>query len=343
MKKLSALILTVILVVSAMLTACSAPAAPAAPSNSPTAQQPNDNANQPAPADNSDKQLVVGFSQMENNSPWRIAETQSIKDEAEKRGVKLVYTDAQSQTSKQISDVEDMIAQKVDYILLAPREFEGLAPALEAAKEAGIPVILIDRAAAGVAGEDYVTLIASDFVDEGKRVAEWVAEKTGGKANIVELTGTAGSSVAIDRANGFLEGIKAYPDMKIIASQTGDFARAKGQSVMENIIQAKGDEITAVYAHNDEMAIGAIQALKAAGREPGKDVVIASIDGEKDALKAIIAGELGVSVECNPKFGPIAFDTIAKLEKGEKVDTFIKNEDRLFDATNASQFVDEAY
>ncbi len=342
MKKLFGLLLTVILAVSVMLSACSAPANSPAPSNSPTAQEPNDNNNQ-APQDNSGKQLVVGFSQMENNSPWRIAETQSIKDEADKRGIKLVYTDAQSQTSKQISDVEDMIAQQVDYILLAPREFEGLAPALEAAKEAGIPVILIDRAAAGVAGEDYVTLIASDFVDEGKRVAEWVAEKSGGKANIVELTGTAGSSVAIDRANGFLEGIKDYPDMKIIASQTGDFARAKGQSVMENIIQAKGDEITAVYAHNDEMAIGAIQALKAAGREPGKDVIIASIDGEKDALKAIIAGELGVSVECNPKFGPIAFDTIEKLEKGEKVDTFIKNEDRLFDSTNASQFVDEAY
>jgi galactofuranose transport system substrate-binding protein len=297
----------------------------------------------PAPAAEAPKKLKVGFSQMENNGPWRIAETNSIKEEAAKRGIELVYTDAQGQTAKQVSDVEDMIAQKVDYILLAPREFEGLAPALQSAKAAGIPVILIDRAAAGEAGVDYVTLIASDFILEGKMAGEWLAKTTNGKANIVELTGTTGSSVAKDRADGFLEAIKAYPDMKIIASQTGDFARANGQKVMENIIQAKGKEITAVYAHNDEMAIGAMQALKAAGMVPGKDVTLISIDGQKDALKAIIAGELGASVECNPKFGPSAFDVIEKLEKGEKVPTMIVNPDRFYDKNNAAEFVDQAY
>lgn len=290
-----------------------------------------------------EKKLKVGFSQMENNGPWRIAETNSIKDEAKKRGIELVYTDAQSQTAKQVSDVEDMIAQKVDYILLAPREFEGLAPALQSAKKAGIPVILIDRAAAGKAGEDYVTLIASDFVLEGKQAGEWLAKKMNGKANIVELTGTTGSSVAKDRSDGFKEAIKASADMKIIASQTGDFARANGQKVMENIIQAKGKSINAVYAHNDEMAIGAIQALKAAGMTPGKDVVLISIDGEKDALKAIIAGELGASVECNPRFGPSAFDVVAKLIKGEKVPEKIVNPDQFFDNANAAANVDAAY
>lgn len=287
--------------------------------------------------------LVVGFSQMENNNPWRIAETNSIKDEAKKRGIELISTDAQGQTSKQVSDVEDMIARKVRAIFLAPREFEGLAPALQAAKKAKIPVFLIDREAAGKAGEDYVAFLGSNFVEQGKRAAEWLVKQTGGKAGIVELTGTAGSSVARDRADGFRAGIKDQPGMSIIASQTGDFSRAAGQKVMENIIQSKGAEITAVYAHNDEMALGAIQALKAAGRKPGQDVTIVSVDGERAALEAIEAGELGATVESNPRFGTLAFDTLEKYLKGEKIPEKIILEDRFFDKTNARQFMAEAY
>lgn len=289
--------------------------------------------------------LVVGFSQMENNNPWRIAETNSMKDEAQKRAdrFELVQTDAQGQTSKQVSDVEDLIARKVDAIFLAPREFEGLAPALQAAKAAKIPVFLIDREAAGKAGEDYVAFLGSNFVEQGKRAAEWLAKQTNGKAGIVELTGTAGSSVARDRSAGFMDEIKKHADMKVIASQTGDFSRAQGQKVMENIIQAKGAEITAVYAHNDEMALGAIQALKAAGRKPGQDVTIISIDGEKAALESIAAGELGATVESNPRFGKLAFETLEKHLKGEKIPTKIILEDRFFDKANAAQFIAEAY
>lgn len=289
--------------------------------------------------------LVVGFSQMENNNPWRIAETNSMKDEAQKRAdrFELVLTDAQGQTSKQVSDVEDLIARKVDAIFLAPREFEGLAPALQAAKAAKIPVFLIDREAAGKAGEDYVAFLGSNFVEQGKRAAEWLAKQTNGKAGIVELTGTAGSSVARDRSAGFMDELKKHPDMKVIASQTGDFSRAQGQKVMENIIQAKGAEITAVYAHNDEMALGAIQALKAAGRKPGQDVTIISIDGEKAALESIAAGELGATVESNPRFGKLAFETLEKHLKGEKIPTKIILEDRFFDKANAAQFIAEAY
>lgn len=289
------------------------------------------------------EKLVVGFSQMENNMPWRIAETNSIRGEAEKRGIELVYTDAQSQTAKQVSDVEDMIAQGVDYILLAPREEEGLAPALAAAKAAGIPVILIDRAAKGEAGVDYVTLIASDFIEEGQRVAEWLVTTHGETGNIVILEGTQGASAATERQKGFLDYMEAYPNMKVLASQTADFTRADGQKVMENFIQAHGSDIDIVYAHNDEMAIGAIQAIKAAGLVPGEDIILASIDGQKEALQAIIAGELAVSVECSPFFGPIAFDVIERLERGETVPTFIKNEDRLFDSTNAADLVDDAF
>jgi ABC-type sugar transport system substrate-binding protein len=288
-------------------------------------------------------QYVVGFSQMESDNPWRLAETKSLKDEAAKRGIQLVVTDAQGQTAKQVSDVEDLIARHVSLILLAPREFEGLAPALQAAKAAKIPVILVDREAAGKPGDDYVTLLASNFVEQGRRAGEWLAAQTNGKANIVELSGTPGASVAADRAKGFRDEIAKHPDMKIIASQTGNFSRATAQGVMQNVAQSLGKQINAVYAHNDEMALGAVQALAAAGLKPGTDVRVVSVDGERAALEAIDRGELGATVESNPRFGPLAFDTIDKLRKGEKLPPKILITDRFFDKANAKQFVGEAY
>jgi galactofuranose transport system substrate-binding protein len=291
-----------------------------------------------------DGEVVIGWSQMENNNPWRIAETKSIREEADKRGFKMVYSDAQSDTAKQISDVEDMVAQGVDYIILAPREFEGLTPALTTAKNADIPVILVDRKVAGEAGKDYVSFLGSNFIEQGQKAADWLIKEMGGKGNIVELTGTSGSSVAIDRQKGFADRLKEKaPDMKVIASQTGDFARATGQKVMENLLQSEGDNIDVVYAHNDEMAIGAINAIKAAGKEPGKDIIIVSVDGTKDALQAIIDGEMGATVESSPFFGPSVFDVIEDLEEGKEVEKEIIIKDRFFDKTNAEEFVKEAY
>ena len=290
-----------------------------------------------------ERAFVVGFSQMEHNNPWRLAQTASIKAEASKRQYDLVVTDAQSQTSKQVSDVEDLVARGVRLILLAPREYEGLAPALEAAQAASIPVILVDREAEGTAGEDYVTFLGSNFIEQGVRAGEWLAGQTGGQARIVELTGTPGASVAVDRAKGFRQALTRYPRMQIIASQTGDFSRAAGQKAMLNIVQAKGREITAVYAHNDEMALGAIEALKAAAMKPGVDVTIISIDGERAALESITRGELGATVESNPRFGPLAFDVIEKVRRGEKVPPKILITDRFFDRSNAAQFVADAY
>lgn len=293
-------------------------------------------------AGNSD--IVVGWSQMENNNPWRIAETESIRNEAKERGYGMVYTDAQGDTARQVSDIEDMIAQGVDYIILAPREFEGLGPALNSAKGADIPVILVDRLAKGEPGEDFVTFIGSDFILQGQRAAEWLVEEMDGQGKIVELTGTTGSSVAIDRKEGFENYINENaPDMEIIASQTGDFARAEGQRVMENMLQSYGEKIDAVYAHNDEMAIGAINAIKSAGLTPGVDIIVVSVDGTKDALQAIIDGDMGATVESSPFFGPIVFDVIEKLIAGDSVDTEIILEDRFFDENNANEFVDEAY
>jgi ribose transport system substrate-binding protein len=288
---------------------------------------------------------VIGFAQSETDNPWRIAETKSMQDEAAKRADKyeFVLTNAQGQTSKQVSDVEDLIARRVDAIFLVPREAEGLTTALQRAKEAKIPVFLIDREHQGTAGQDFVTFIGSNFVEEGQRVGKWVVENTGGKAGVVVLEGNAGASVARDRNTGFLEAIKGSPDVKVLASQPADFKRANGQAVMENLIQAHGKNITVVYAHNDEMALGAIQALKTAGMNPGKDVKVVSVDGQRSALEAIIAGDLNVTVECNPRFGPIAFDTLEKYFAGGQIPPKIIVPDKFFDASNAAQFVNEAY
>ncbi len=290
-----------------------------------------------------DAKWTVGFSQMGHDNPWRMAQTASLKEEAARRGYELVVTDAQDETAKQVADVEDLIARGVDVILLAPREFEGLAPALQAARERNIPVILVDREAEGTPGEDFVTFLGSNFIEQGRRAAEWLVKETGGTAGIVELTGTPGSSVAADRAKGFRDVIAQHPGMKILASQTGEFSRANGQRVMQNIAQSLGPQITAVYAHNDEMALGAIQALRASGRTPGQDVKIVSIDGQRAALEAIQRGELGATVESNPRFGPIAFETIEQVRKGEQVPPKKLITDRFFDRTNAAQFVAEAY
>lgn len=287
----------------------------------------------------------VGFAQTESNNPWRIAQTESMKAEAGKRGWQLVYTDAAGSAAKQVADVNSMIAQGVDLIFLAPREEKPLIPAVMAAKRAGIPVILLDRnvdQSLAKAGRDYVTFIGSDFIEEGKRAADWLVKATGGKAKIIQLEGTTGSSPANDRRKGFEDFIKAHSGMQVVASQSGDFARDKGRQVAETLLQAHPDA-TAIYAHNDEMAMGAIAALEAAGKKPGKDVILVSIDGTRDALQAIIDGKLGATVECNPKFGPKAFDTAIKYAKGDQIPAWVVNDDRFFDKANAAQLIGDAY
>jgi galactofuranose transport system substrate-binding protein len=291
------------------------------------------------------EKITVGFAQTENDNPWRIAESNSMRNEAAKRAAKYNFamTDAQGQTAKQVSDLEDLIARGVDVIFLAPREERGFESALQTAREKNIPVFLIDRELAGQAGQDYVTFIGSNFVEEGQRAGEWLVKQANGRAGIVELLGTSGASVARDRHDGFANALKDHPDMKILVSQSANFNRAEGQKVMENIIQAQRKNITAVYAHNDEMALGAIQALKAAGMQPGKDVLVLSVDGERAALEAITRGEMNITVECNPRFGPIAFDMLERYLRGEQLAPKIINQDRFFDTTNAAQFVAEAY
>jgi ribose transport system substrate-binding protein len=287
----------------------------------------------------------VGFAQTESNNPWRLAETASMQAEAKKLGYTLVYTDAAGSAAKQAADVNSMIAQGVDVIFLPPREDKPLVPAILNAKKADIPVILIDRDvdhALAKPGEDYVTFIGSDFIQEGKRVAEWLVKKTGGKATIIELEGTTGASPANDRKKGFDDAIASQSGMKIVASQDGDFNRDKGRQVAETLIQAH-PEANVIYAHNDEMAIGAIAALEAAGKVPGKDVLVVSIDGEKDGVQAIVDGKIGAICQCSPLFGPIAFKTMQDYAAGKPIPPFIKNEDNFYDGTNAAKELANAF
>ena len=287
---------------------------------------------------------VVGFSQSEKEvNPFRIAETESIRSEAKKRGIKkLLYTNANSQASKQISDIRDMIAQDVDAIIVAPLLEEGMDPALNAANEAGIPVFLIDRETAGKPCEDYITFMGSNFYEQGERAAKIMAGLTNEKAKVAVLEGTPGASVTIDRTQGFEKALKKYPNMDIVASQTGEFLRTKGQTVMEQLIQSNPD-IDAVYAENDEMALGAIQALKDAGKDPGTDVKVVSIDGTEQAVQAIITGDINAVIETNPRFGPLAFDTIDKYLKGEPIPQKIIVQDDVYTKKNAQKKLNETY
>lgn len=288
----------------------------------------------------------VGFAQMESNNPWRIAESKSFVDTAESCGWDLISTDAAGSAAKQVADVESMIAQGIDVLFLPPREEKPLIAAVKRAHAAGIPTFLVDRSVdpdAAVAGVDFVSFLGSDFIMQGQQVADWtIANFDGDKGVIVELEGTTGSSPANDRRTGFDDAITADPRFEIVASQTGDFARDMGRQVMETLLQAHPD-VNIVYAHNDEMAIGAIQALELAGRKPGVDVLVVSIDGTRDALQAIIDGKMGVTVESSPFFGPLACETMKRYAAGETIEPWVQVSDRIFTIENAAKHIGEAY
>ena len=283
------------------------------------------------------KKVTVGFSQIGAESAWRTANTQSIKDEAQKRGVTLVFSDAQQKQENQIKALRAFLAQGVDVIAFSPVVETGWEPVLQEIKQAGIPVILTDRAVDVSDPSLYVTFIGSDFVEEGRRAAKWLAEKTGGKAQIAELVGTPGSAPAIDRKKGFEEVLAKYPEMKIIKSQSGDFTRAKGKEVMESFLKSPdARQITALFAHNDDMALGAIQALEEAGVQPGKEITIVSIDGVKAAFEAMAAGHLNATVECNPLIGPQLFDAVEAVLASKDLPKRIVVEEGVFDQSKAA-------
>jgi ABC-type sugar transport system substrate-binding protein len=285
-----------------------------------------------------DKTIKVGFAQVGAESGWRAANTKSIKDALTKaNGFELKFSDAQQKQENQIQAIRSYIAQGVNYIAFSPVVVSGWDQVLQEAKTAKIPVILTDRAVDVKDTSLYTTFIGSDFVEEGRRIGDWVSKNVATKPiNVVELEGTTGSAPAIDRKKGFDNATKDNPNVKVIASQTGNFTRAEGKTVMEGFLQAHKN-IDLVFAHNDDMGLGAIEAIEAAGKVPGKDIKIVTIDGVKDGMTALAAGKINYIVECNPLLGPDLSEIIKTLSGGGTVEPRIVTKDGEFDQAQAKE------
>ena len=294
---------------------------------------------------NGEKQIVLGFSQIGAESEWRTANTRSIQSAAKEAGIDLRFSDAQQKQENQIKALRSFIAQRVDVIAFSPVVETGWETVLREAKAANIPVILTDRAVEVSDESLYLSLIGSDFVEEGRKAGRWLLEHFANdptkaamaEINIVELQGTVGSAPANDRKRGFAEVIGTDRRFKIIRSQTGDFTRAKGKEVMEAFLKAEGRRINVLFAHNDDMAIGAIQAIEEAGFKPGTDITIVSIDGVKGAFEAMIAGKLNVTVECNPLLGPQLMDAVKEVAAGRPIPRRIVTEEGVFPRETAAE------
>jgi len=289
-----------------------------------------------APAD---QQITMGFAQVGAESGWRTANTDSIQSAAKEAGVDLKFSDAQQKQENQIKAIRSYIQQKVDIIAFSPVVESGWDTVLKEAKDAGIPVILTDRAVDSKDTSLYVSFMGSDFVEEGRMAGAWLAEQYKDAAediNIVELQGTTGSAPANDRKAGFEEKIAGNSHLKIIASQTGDFTRAKGKEVMQAFLKAN-KKIDVLYAHNDDMALGAIQAIEAAGLKPGVDIKIISVDGVKDGMTAASEGKINYIVECNPLLGPLLMQTAKDVLAGKEVPKRIVTPDGTFTSEQAKE------
>lgn len=289
--------------------------------------------------------IVVGYAQVGAESDWRTANTNSFKSTfTEENGYKLLFDDAQQKQENQIKAIRNFIQQDVDYIVLAPVIETGWETVLGEAKEAGIPVILSDRMIKVTDESLYTCWVGGNFVKEGKDAADWLAkyltDNNRGEEtiNIVTLQGTIGSSAQVGRTDGFAENLKQHANWTMLDKQTGEFTQSKGQEVMESFLKSY-DDIDVVIAENDNMAFGAIDAIKAAGKVPGKDIIIVSFDAVKAAFESMIKGDMNVSVECNPLHGPRVDEIIQKLEKGETVDKIAYVDEGVFPADTAKDTI----
>ncbi|MDN7601305.1 ABC transporter substrate-binding protein [Burkholderia gladioli] len=293
-----------------------------------------------SPASAQQKPITLGFSQVGAESAWRTANSVSVKSAAKDAGITLKFSDAQQKQENQIRAIRSFIAQKVDVIAFSPVVESGWEPVLTDAKAAHIPVILTDRAVDVKDPSLYVTMIGSDFLEEGRRAGHWLEERykaDPGPINIVELQGTVGSAPANDRRAGLLEVIKNNPKFKIIASQSGDFTLAGGKQVMEAFAKTYGKQINVVYAHNDDMALGAIQAMEEAGIKPGKDVSVVSFDATKAGFEAMVAGKINVDVECSPLLGPQLMSAVKDVVAGKSLPRRIVTNETVFPMNVAAQ------
>ncbi|NLO98696.1 MAG: ABC transporter substrate-binding protein [Clostridiaceae bacterium] len=348
MKRILALLMAVMMLTA--LTACGNATGPAPSSQAPVASSQAPDANDPAPAAPAGDDLIyVGFVQVGAESDWRMANTKSMQETfTEANGYKFEMVDAQQQTQKQITAIRDFIQKDVDYIVLAPNTEAGWDTVLGEAKDAGIPVIIVDRMIQTNDDSLFTAWVGSNFLQEGYDAVEALAtalknkgiDPTEGEINIVTLQGTMGSSAQIGRTDGFAEKMKEYPNWKMLDKQSGDFTQEKGQEVMEAFLKSYPD-IDVVIAENDNMAFGAINAIKAAGKTcgPNGDITIVSFDAVKAAFESMIAGDMDVSVECNPLHGPRVEGIIKALEAGQSVDKIAYVEEGTFYAKDAAEIM----
>jgi galactofuranose transport system substrate-binding protein len=278
--------------------------------------------------------VIIGYAQIGAESEWRAANTKSIKDTAEQLGIELKFLDAQQKQENQIEAVRKLIIQKVDLIGISPIVEDGWDEVFREARDAGIPIILVDRRA-NIPADLYVTYLGSDFLEEGRNAARMLTRLVDGKAKIVELAGTIGSAPANDRYQGFRQVLANFSQMDIIESQSGDFTRAGGRELMRLFLEEHGDSITAVFAHNDDMALGAITAIEEYGLKPGVDIKIVSVDAARGAFEAMIEGKLNATIECNPLLGPGFFEIAMKVINGEPVPKWVASEEGIFLPDNA--------
>ena len=280
--------------------------------------------------------LVVGFAQIGAESEWRSANTRSIQQTASRLGVELKFSDAQQEQDNQIKAIRSFIAQRVDVIGVSPVVETGWDAVFAEVRQAGIPLILLDRHA-NVPDDLFSAFIGSDFVQEGQRACAEMARLLNDRGNIVELEGTDGSAPTIDRRTGFEQCLKDHPGMRVIARESGDFIRARGKEVMKTLLRAHGRRIDALFAQNDDMALGAIEAIEEYGLKPGVDIKIVSVDAVRAAFEAMIAGKLNVTIECNPLLGPQFFETALKLANGAAVEKWVKSDEDIFRQDTAAQ------
>ncbi|GIH93569.1 LacI family transcriptional regulator [Planobispora siamensis] len=299
----------------------------------------NDSATTGSGGGSGDNTITMGFSQVGAESGWRTANTKSVQDSAKTAGIELKFSDAQQKQENQIKAIRSYIQQKVDVIAFSPVVESGWDTVLKEAQNAKIPVILTDRAVDSKDTSLYKTFLGSDFVEEGKKAGQWLVEEykdSTDTVNIVELQGTTGSAPANDRKAGFAEVIGSDPKFKIIASQTGDFTRAKGKEVMEAFLKSNPD-IDVLYAHNDDMGLGAIEAIEGAGKVPGKDIKIITVDAVKDGMQALADGKINFIVECSPLLGPQLMDLAKKVVAGEQVPARVVTEETTFTQEQAKE------
>lgn len=285
----------------------------------------------------------VGYAQRNATGAWLIAQTGSIEEEAAKRGVDLQVTVADDQQAQQLTDVENLCASGIDYLVYAPIEAEAGSAALATAQEAGIPVILLGNDCEKT-DDQYVASLQFDFVQDAQLIAQWVADTVEGDINICEITGIEGSDPAIKRHQGLMNVVDANSDrMNIVVSQSADFLLDKAQSVTENILQSHKGEFNVIFCQTDEMALGALAAVKAAGLVPGEDVIITGIDGQQAAVQAIIDGDLAAVSTCDTQNGPILFDTIQQLVDGTLTEKDITIPSFIIDSSNADEQLATAF